>query len=145
LISIALKALRETDPKSINLLLRTAQYAALTPEEQSRYNLRRERRGQLNKVSMPLAVQTSNTYVHPNGRFQKEGAFWKEYRRDSPRPFVFKELRVDHEYIYLYDETRRRDPGRPMYFRIPIGGGTAQWTFPNPMQWEDVMIVEPQW
>jgi DNA-binding winged helix-turn-helix (wHTH) protein len=101
------------------------------------------------KLDRQISINTARVpslYIHPNGHFQQEGPIWKEYRNDVPdKPFIFKELRRDHEYIYLYDETRRRDPGRPMYFRIPILGGVAQWTCPNPIQWEDCLIVEPQW
>ncbi len=45
-------------------------------------------------------------------------------------------------YIYMYDASRAKDPGRPMYLRIPIEGGVVQWTYPNPLQWEDVMVVD---
>jgi hypothetical protein len=94
-------------------------------------------------VAKPARVAT--LYIHPNGRFQKEGLIWTEYRNDAPdKPFTFKELRRDHEYIYLYDETRKRDPGRPLLFRIPISGGVAQCARPNPIVWEDCLLVEPQ-
>src|SRR5438874_10284372 len=74
---------------------------------------------------------------------QKEGDIWKEHRKDAPdRPFTFKEFRLDNDYIYMYDGSRAKDPGRPMYLRIPIAGGGVQWTYPNPLQWEDVMIVD---
>jgi len=88
----------------------------------------------------------ANLYLHPNGYFQKEGPVWREHRKDVPdKPFTFKEFWLDKEYIYLCDETRLQKPGHPMLLRIPISGGTAQWTFPNPIQWEDCLLVKPQW
>ena len=90
--------------------------------------------------------KAADVYVHPNGRFERNGKTWREHRNDAPdQPFIFEEWYRDSEYIYLCDETRRKDAGRPMYFRIPIAGGVAQWTFPNPIQWEDTLIVAPEW
>jgi len=101
---------------------------------------------ELDRHDATIPSRVASVYIHPNGRFENEGALWKELRNDEPdEPFIFKELRRDQEYIYLYDETRKRDVGRPMYFRIPILGGVAQWTFPNPIEWENCLIVEPQW
>jgi hypothetical protein len=83
-------------------------------------------------------------YVHPAGYFQKKAKIWHEYHQARSEPvFRFTELRRDAEYIYLFDESRSKDPGRPMYLRIPLRGGVVQWTYPNPIQWEDVMVVEP--
>jgi len=101
---------------------------------------------ELDRQNAAISARVASVYVHPNGRFEKTGALWREHRNDEPgKPFIFKELRRDQQYIYLYDETRKRDAGRPMYFRIPIFGGVAQWTCPNPIEWEDCLIVEPQW
>ena len=90
-------------------------------------------------------MRAATVYIHPNGHFEKRGEVWKEHRKDAPdQPFSFKELRRDKDYIYLYDQSRKKDSGRPMYLRIPIKGGVVQWTFPNPLAWEDCLIVEPQ-
>ena len=60
--------------------------------------------GEINQISMSPSIERANTYVHPNGRYQKEGGgVWKEHRNDAPdKPFIFKELRRDDQYIYLY-------------------------------------------
>jgi len=87
-----------------------------------------------------------STYVHPSGRFVKTGEVWTEYPPYAPgKHFTFKEARRDSDYIYLYDETRTKDgdPNRIMYLRIPVNGGWAQWSFPNPLEWRDLYIVKP--
>lgn len=91
--------------------------------------------------------KAADTYFHPSGRFEREGKIWKEYGNDVPgRPiYVFCEHWRDDEFIYLFDETRRQDPGRVMYLRLPIEGGAAQWSFPNPISWEDLVIVKPHY
>jgi len=105
---------------------------------------------------LPVTIESSSAgtqlppeaqwvYVHPNGWFAQYDAIWKEHRKDIPdRPFIFKELRRDPDYIYLYDESRAKKPGHPMYLRIPIAGGVVQWTYPNPLEWEDLLIVDPR-
>jgi DNA-binding winged helix-turn-helix (wHTH) protein len=101
--------------------------------------------GELDGQSATKSARVASRYIHPNGHFQKKGPIWIEHRNDEPdKPFTFKEFRRDHEYIYMYDETRKRDPGRPMLFRIPILGGVAQWALPNPIVWEDCLLVKPQ-
>jgi hypothetical protein len=93
-------------------------------------------------------------FNHPSGWFEKDGDVWKEFNTNGSCIYTFKELSKDTVYINLFDDTRcakvRRfdakdypDHGRPMYFRIPIAGGPAQWTYPNPIEWADVMIVSP--
>ena len=176
LILTVVNALKETDPEIVNHILDVAHYATLSSEEVSRYGLSKDRFSRYRWIAVPdeetepermnripqvavsgeLPAETGKIfmtsppsptiYIHLNGKFQKEGPIWKEYRNDVPdQPFIFKEILRNHEFIYLYDETKRRDPGRPIHFRIPIQGGVAQWTFPNPIQWEDVLIVKPQW
>jgi len=90
-------------------------------------------------------VKAARIYVHASGSFEKQGDMWVEYPEYAPgEHYEFKELRRDNEYIYLYDETRRKDPGRVMHLRIPIAGGIAQWSYPNPIQWIDFCAVEPK-
>jgi hypothetical protein len=49
-------------------------------------------------------------------------------------------------YIYLIDFSRVKegDPGRPFHLRIPIRGGIVQWSWPNPLQWQDLGVASPQ-
>jgi hypothetical protein len=83
-------------------------------------------------------------YFSGAGGFRKEGDIWREYPAlPDGDHFEFKELRRDTEHIYLYDESRKRDERSPMYLRIPIGGGMVQWSYSNPLIWQDVCVVEP--
>ncbi|SDC68145.1 TIR domain-containing protein [Cupriavidus sp. YR651] len=89
----------------------------------------------------------SNVYTHPAGSFERQGEIWVEYPPYSPgRNFQFKEARRDGEFIYLFDETRHKagDPLRIMYLRLPIAGGMAQWSYPNPFIWQDLYPVTPK-
>ncbi|MEK7153976.1 MAG: hypothetical protein AAB792_00255 [Patescibacteria group bacterium] len=89
--------------------------------------------------------KATNKYNHPTGYFQRQkDREWKEYPvYKKGKHHVFEEMTRDKEYIYLKDLKRRRDPGRPMLLRLPINGGTAQWSYPNPLKWEDFTIVWP--
>ena len=90
-----------------------------------------------------MTKRHTNRYNHPTGYFQRQkDGKWKEYPAyKSSKYHIFEEMTRDHEYIYLKDTKRRRDPGRPMLLRIPITGGTAQWSYPNPLKWSDFTIV----
>jgi len=84
-------------------------------------------------------------YVHPTGRFERQAdGTWHEYPEHGDKViFRFEEFARDQEHIYLKDGSRRRDPGRPFILRIPIVGGMAQWSYPNPFDWVDLTIVKP--
>lgn len=118
----------------------------------------RRRRGALDAssttgVEMALMIETkkgvqpSDEYFSGVGSFRKEGDIWREYPDPAipnAKIFEFKELRVDSEHIYLYDESRKQ-PGRgAMLVRIPIAGGVVQWGLGNPLEWEDLCVVEPR-
>jgi DNA-binding winged helix-turn-helix (wHTH) protein len=89
---------------------------------------------------------SSDTYCHPTGRFERQAdGIWNEYTEDGGRViYRFEEFSRHDGYIYLKDGSRRQDPGRPFILRIPIAGGIAQWSFPNPLRWEDFTIVRPE-
>ena len=157
LLHTLIKVYEITDVAEINRFFTADHIRPLFRREIDHYKLSSARPSEVGKLPMPSprpehprqgrsGIPAANVYIHPNGRFQKKGDIWKEHRNDAPdKPFTFKELWRDHEYIYLCDETRLREPGHPMLFRIPILGGTAQWTFPDPIEWEDCLIVKPQW
>jgi hypothetical protein len=93
------------------------------------------------------AARVADVFVHPAGSVERQGELWVEYPQYAPgRNFKFKEARREGEFIYLYDETRHKenDPARIMYLRIPISGGMAQWSFPNPFVWQDLYPVTPK-
>jgi hypothetical protein len=134
LLKLLTQSFELRDAGQLNRYLGLAGYGVLSESEIQKLELTTE-------TEAPLGCER---YVHPAGYFQKEGRVWNEYHRSKPEPvFTFTELRRDADYIYLFDASRSQDPGRPMYLRIPLCGGVAQWTYPNPMQWEDVLIVEP--
>jgi len=89
----------------------------------------------------------ADVFVHPAGSFERQGEIWVEYPPYSPgRNIKFKEAQRDDKFIYLYDETRHKenDPARIMYLRLPINGGMAQWSYPNPFIWQDLYPVKPR-
>jgi hypothetical protein len=97
---------------------------------------------QTNKTREP-----GTTYIYPSGRFEKQGAVWVEYPPyNEGKNLTFREAKSEGGYIYLYDETRHveNDPVRIFYLRIPIEGGMAQWSFPNPFVWKDLYPVRRQ-
>jgi hypothetical protein len=98
---------------------------------------------QRRSVTVDIAV----CYEHPTGYFRKEGDIWREYPAWAPgKHFTFKEYTRHKGYIYLVDPSRLKegDPMRPMHMRLPVRGGMAQWSWPNPFEWSDIYIVEPQ-
>jgi transcriptional regulator with XRE-family HTH domain len=145
LIAMLVGPLHVQHVNQINKVLRLAKWGPLSMKEM--FDLRETLiPSHFESKAMSSESQpTIDCYVHPNGRFTREGLLWNEYGNDKPGGaiYTFKELRRDDEHIYLFDEVRRRDPGRPMYLRIPIGGGTAQWSFPNPITWKDLLILTP--
>jgi len=79
--------------------------------------------------------------------FERQGEAWVEYPPYVPgQNFRFNEARRDDQYIYLYDKTRHKknDPVRVLYLRLPITGGMAQWSYPNPFTWQDLYPVTPK-
>jgi DNA-binding winged helix-turn-helix (wHTH) protein len=89
--------------------------------------------------------RTPDRFEHANGWFERQAdGTWKEFPEYAPGwHFTFQEMTWDDEYLYLSDPSRKLDPGRPMILRLPIGGGTAQWSYPNPLDWSDFTIVWP--
>jgi len=97
----------------------------------------------MNETSAPVAI--ASEYWHGAGSFRKEGDRWVEYPAlPDGRHFVFTELVRDDKHLYLVDTTRMRDLRSAMYVRIPVAGGVVQWSFPNPLSWEDLCVVAPK-
>jgi len=98
-------------------------------------------------IETKKGVEPAEAYFSGVGSFRKEGEIWREYPDPAvpnAKIFEFKELRVDSEHIYLVDESRRQ-PGRgALLLRIPIAGGVVQWGRENPLEWEDLCVVEPK-
>jgi hypothetical protein len=83
---------------------------------------------------------------NPGGRYVKEGDLWRQYSNASPSPiFIHKEFKRDKDFIYLIDTSRVRneDHASGTYTRLPIQGGQAEWSYPNPIQWVPFVVVTP--
>jgi hypothetical protein len=86
-------------------------------------------------------------YRGPGGYWEKIGNEWSEHSFAHPEAVLhFEPLRQDSDYLYLVDRSRLKDdsPSNPILLRLPIRGGTAQWSWSNPMIWVDLTIVTPQ-
>jgi hypothetical protein len=97
-------------------------------------------------LGLPDCWSTADEYRHPGGSFLRRGTTWIEEPPYAPgQRHTFEEYKRDRAYIYLVDRSRHPpgDPARVMYFRIPVCGGTAQWSYPNPVSWTDVYEVAP--
>ena len=89
----------------------------------------------------------ADVYEHASGSFERQGEIWVEYPPYAPgRNFRFKEARRDGQFIYLYDDSRHKenDPVRVFYLRLPVSGGMAEWSYPNPFQWQPLYPVTPK-
>jgi hypothetical protein len=93
----------------------------------------------------PQGSQTAlEEFDTPNGAFKKEGDQWVEYPPYGPgQHSIFQEQTRDASYIYLVDPSRQKpgDSNNAMLVRLPLNGGTAQWSYQNPLQWTDFTIV----
>jgi hypothetical protein len=86
-------------------------------------------------------------YRAPGNHWEHTGSSWKESSNSRPDVVnVFRQFRIDDEYIYLVDPLRVRDGDQdnPLLVRIPLRGGTAQWSYSNPQEWTDLYVVQPE-
>lgn len=93
------------------------------------------------------AISPSDRYDYATGYFKRYGDRWIEQLNSENSPSAsFTELRRDNEYIYLADSSRTKsgEPNNVLHLRIPIEGGTAQWSWTNPIQWIDLHVVRKQ-
>ncbi len=88
----------------------------------------------------------TDIFTHATGSFvRRPDGGWDEYNETADKViYHFEEINHDGEYIYLKDPTRRKDPGRPFILRLPVAGGIAQWSYPNPFEWNDLTVVKAQ-
>jgi hypothetical protein len=98
----------------------------------------------------PMTVQQpsvpSTIYRSPNGYWEKGAEGWGEHSLAHPEIVLhFVELQRNADYIYLVDHSRVKDdnPDNPLLVRIPVKGGTVQWSWSNPVIWIDLTIVAP--
>jgi hypothetical protein len=92
-------------------------------------------------LNIPLCVTYSDVYYGSDSHFKKEkNGRWTEYQ--STAKLQFDEIARARDYITLVNRTPRADPrANLMLLRLPTCGGTVQWTYQNPMHWNDHMQV----
>jgi hypothetical protein len=89
----------------------------------------------------------ARAYEYPSGRFVKEERnLWREYHQD--RLFTtFEEFDRTRDHIVLVDKSRskpiREGEVADFYVQIPICGGQTQWSYSNPIAWQELHIVRP--
>jgi transcriptional regulator with XRE-family HTH domain len=95
----------------------------------------------LDETPSPACIMEFKT---PAGSYRKEGDVWTEYPPYAPGRYnTFKEHGRDDDYIYLVDQSRVKsgDINAPMMVRLPLRGGSGQWSFPNPIEWKDFTVA----
>jgi hypothetical protein len=88
---------------------------------------------------MPDCLSYAAVYRLPWSSIKNEGGGnWREYPWDgSEVAFEFREFQRTRDNIDLLNLTPRAEiPGwKTMLVRLPVCGGTAQWTVSNPERW----------
>ena len=83
----------------------------------------------------------SDVYYYYNGHFKRFGQKWTEFQPSIK--YDFEEIFRDRNYIVILNKTPRDNPRwGSMLVRLPVCGGTAQWTYENPEQWTNLFQVE---
>ena len=91
-------------------------------------------------LGRPPCWTYSDVYYYYNGHFRNMEDKWVEFQ---PRTkMIFNEISRNQAYIILLNKTPRDDPRwESMLVRLPVCGGTAQWTEENPERWSDLFQV----
>jgi hypothetical protein len=88
---------------------------------------------------LPDCLSYATVYRLPWSSIKNEGnGTWREYPWDGTEvAFEFKEFQRTRQDIDLLNLTPRDEiPGwKTMLVRLPVCGGTAQWTVSNPERW----------
>ena len=88
---------------------------------------------------MPDCLSYASVYRLPWSSIKNEGGGnWREYPWDGTEvAFEFREFQRTRDNIDLLNLTPRAEiPGwKTMLVRLPVCGGTAQWTVSNPEHW----------
>jgi hypothetical protein len=99
------------------------------------------------KTTDAAKPRVPTVFKKPDGYFKKQGASWVEYPAYALNQFfTFQETGEDGSYIYLSDGSRSKpgSPGNSMIVRLPITGGSADWSYQNPVIWTQFTVVTPQ-
>ena len=91
-------------------------------------------------LDIPSCVTYAPVYSYSSGRFSQNGEKWVENIKGTDT-FDFKMAHRDRDYIFLLNLTPRVGYDTDMLVRLPVCGGTAQWTLENPEHWTDLYQV----
>jgi hypothetical protein len=100
-----------------------------------------------NAIPSTSVPPAHNRYEYPGGSFERNGINWYERKETSQNIYAtFAELHRDNTYVFLIDRTRHMEGDAKNFFnlRLPIAGGTAQWSWQNPIVWVDLYVVGPR-
>lgn len=89
-------------------------------------------------LGVPACFSYADKYTYSTGHFQRDGKHWTEVNEAEYR---FVETHRDRNYIILLNITPRVGNPPTMILRIPVCGGTLQWTYQNPQRWIDLYEV----
>lgn len=90
-----------------------------------------------NAVSTTVASSLPLRYSKPNGYLEFLDNRWVETDQVSGATAYFDEISRNEGMTVTFDSSRQ------MYLRWPNDGGTAQWSYANPLNWTDLYIVTP--
>jgi hypothetical protein len=93
-------------------------------------------------ISAPAHIP--RRFVYASGSFDKTGLTWQEHTGFSNVTFNFVQDGVVEGYLHLVDSSRSLDANRPFTVRLPLNGGMAQWSYPNPFVWQNLYLVHPE-
>ena len=103
-------------------------------------------------ASQPAPTPKVTRFDKPSGYFMAQGGRWVEYPEHSVgQNFEFVEFRRDKDFVFLKSIDRDKygatgneeDKNNAFLVRLPLAGGTAQWSFENPVSWTDMTEVVP--
>lgn len=98
-------------------------------------------------LSGPAFEHIPRRFVYSTGSFDKTGLTWREHTGFNNVTFTFVQDGVVDGYLQLVDSSRLKDnndANRPFTVRLPLNGGMAQWSYPNPFIWQDLYMVHPE-
>jgi hypothetical protein len=91
-------------------------------------------------LGIPQCVTYAKVYSYSSGAFADGGDKWVESVKGVDT-FTFKLAHRNPEFIILLNQTPRVGYRSDMIVRLPVCGGTAQWTLENPEHWIDLYQV----
>jgi hypothetical protein len=92
----------------------------------------------------PAPAHIPRRFVYASGFFEKTGLTWREHTGFQNVMFDFMQDGIENGYLHLVDRSRSLDANRPFTVRLPLDGGMAQWSYPNPYAWQDLYPVHPE-